>query len=265
MTRLDPGRYVEHLREDSVRFRTVLADCDPGAPVPSCPEWTAADLLWHLAGVQWFWGEVIGRRPAGPEESWRARDRPADRAALLAFFDVASARLSDALDRADPTDAAWSWSAEQTVGFTVRRQAHEALIHRLDAEQAAGEVTGLDPALAADGVAELMEVMYGGTPPPWASFTPARGTVELHLTDVDVRLHVQPGHLAGVDPGSGHDITGPHVVVSEATTPPSATVSGTAADVDAWLWRRRDDGLITARGDPATYDHFRAAVDQPVD
>ena len=62
--------------------------------------------------------------------------------------------LARVLEAADPADEAWNWSDDHTVGFILRRQAHEALIHRLDAEQAAGDVTELDPRLAADGVEE---------------------------------------------------------------------------------------------------------------
>ncbi|MGM3262735.1 maleylpyruvate isomerase N-terminal domain-containing protein, partial [Klebsiella pneumoniae] len=82
-----------------------------------------------------------------------------------AAAEQASADLVAELRAADPAEPAWSWSADRTVGFTVRRQAHEALVHRLDAEQAAGAVTALDPALAADGVHEALAVMFGAEPP----------------------------------------------------------------------------------------------------
>ena len=49
MARLDFPDYLEHIRSESRRFREVLSTCDPDARVPGCPEWNAADLLWHLA------------------------------------------------------------------------------------------------------------------------------------------------------------------------------------------------------------------------
>ena len=52
----------------------------------------------------------------------------------------------------------WSWANDQTAGFSYRRQAHEALIHRLDAELAGGERTAIDARLAADGVGEVLGV-----------------------------------------------------------------------------------------------------------
>ena len=65
--------YLDHIRTESARFREVLADCDPSARVPACPDWDAADLLWHLAGVQVFWAKVVRHRPG------RARRRSTSR------------------------------------------------------------------------------------------------------------------------------------------------------------------------------------------
>ena len=104
MSRLTPSAYLSALEAESARFRTTLADCDPAARVPSCPAWTAADLLGHLTEVQAFWAAAVEGRPEQPEE--REQDaRPA--AALadgLAAFDAAHARLAAALRDADPDE-----------------------------------------------------------------------------------------------------------------------------------------------------------------
>src|SRR3954453_2148940 len=127
--------YLAHLAEDSERFAEVLRRVDPGERVPSCPDWNAADLLWHLGEVQWFWSRVIRFRPVHardlPEPAPR---RPRDVDALRLFGDRHTADLVQALASAAPEEKAWSWSDDHSVGFTYRRQAHEALIHRLDAE-----------------------------------------------------------------------------------------------------------------------------------
>src|SRR3546814_12271564 len=68
MTLLPTDAYREHIRLESSRFRDVLASIDPATPVPSCPEWTAADLLWHLSGVQDFWSHVVTHRPQAPQD-----------------------------------------------------------------------------------------------------------------------------------------------------------------------------------------------------
>lgn len=263
-TRLDFPAYLEHLRLNSARFRDVLADCDPTARVPACPDWDASDLLWHLAGVQWFWASTIRDRPAAPTEDSPRPDRPGTYPELLAFFDECSADLVAQLEAADPAEPAWSWAPEQTVGFTFRRQAHEALIHRLDAEQTAGHVTPLDPRLAADGVAELMEVMYGGEAPPWGRTEMGEELVRIEMTDVGESLFVRPGMFYGTDPDSGKNHDGPHLLLAEPGEA-AALVRGPAGDLDAWLWKRRDDAGIEVSGDRPAYDAVIRAVSEPLD
>ncbi|WP_134741716.1 maleylpyruvate isomerase family mycothiol-dependent enzyme [Nocardioides sp. 503] len=270
MTRLAFSAYLEHLRSDSARFRDVLAGCDPAARVPACPDWDAADLLWHLAGVQRFWAGRIRSRPAAPTEADFADQpaRPATYDGLLAYFDEHSASLLAELAAADPAEPAWSWAPEQTVGFTFRRQAHEALIHRLDAEQTArqatGEVTDLDPALAADGVAELLDVMYGGEAPAWGRLDLGEGLVQVELIDVGESLFVRPGTLHGTDPESGKAYDGPHLLLVEPGEA-AALVRGRAADLDAWLWKRRSADGIEVSGDRAVHEAMLAAVSEPLD
>ncbi|MFC6345103.1 maleylpyruvate isomerase N-terminal domain-containing protein, partial [Nocardioides hankookensis] len=108
MTRLDFADYLRHLESDSARFREVLADCDPDARVPGCPDWTAADLLWHLARVQWFWGTTIRTRPAPPEgdddDEVGGPERPASYGGLLAAYVEYSALLVSELRAADPAE-----------------------------------------------------------------------------------------------------------------------------------------------------------------
>lgn len=263
MSRLTSDEYLHHIRTESRRFRDVLAACDPAARVPGCPDWDAADLLFHLGGVQHFWSTIVRQRPEGPEKLEHP-DRPATYHGLLAFFDASSAALVAALEEADPAEPAWTWSTEQTVGFTFRRQAHEALIHRLDAEQAADRETPLDRALSADGVLESLDVMFGGTT-PWGTFTPGEGLVRFDLTDAGESVWVRLGRFTGTDPeGTSHD-EDDLAVVEDPGTEPDVVVDGPAAALDAWLWRRRGDDGIAVSGDESVYTRFRAIVDNPID
>ncbi|GAW49536.1 MULTISPECIES: maleylpyruvate isomerase N-terminal domain-containing protein [unclassified Nocardioides] len=265
MARLAFDGYLTHLRDESARFRAVLTDCDPEARVPGCPEWTAADLLWHLAGVQRFWATIIGTRPAGPGEHDELA-RPATYEEMLTAYDDHSAALVAELEAADPAEVAWSWAPEQTVGFTFRRQAHEALIHRLDAEQTAGQVTALDPELAADGVDEALAVMFGGKP-AWGSFSGLPHHVRVDIADTGESVWVQLGTFSGTDPESEQSYADePDIdVVVDPGTEPDAVVSGAAGVLDAWLWRRGDDAEIAVTGDRGIYDRFREAVNHPID
>jgi uncharacterized protein (TIGR03083 family) len=271
--RLEYPIYLDHIRQESARFRAVLADCDPAARVPSCPDWDAADLLWHLAGVQLFWAKILRHRPHAPDDPEIAdepeAERPESYAELLDAFDDYSHALATELERADPEAEAWHWSGDNRVGTTYRRQAHEALIHRVDAELAAGvPVTPFDAALADDGVAEVLGVMYGGTP-PWGTFTPTGETVAVRMTDTGTDLLVALGKFSGTDPEGGKTYEDEDdLSLVEAGAEPLATISGTAADLDAWLWKRNtgwgDDNRIRVEGDRITMEKLVAILGQPI-
>jgi uncharacterized protein (TIGR03083 family) len=264
-TRLPPERYLQHLESDSARFREVLEATPAGTPVPSCPDWDADDLLWHLATVQRQWAVVVTQRPAGPDELQDTEpDRPSSRTELLLAFDRWSGELLDALGAAPVTDAAWNWSQDHTVGFILRRQAHEALIHRLDAEQCAGSVTVLDPELASDGVVEALEVMYGGCP-AWGTQAPTKAHVRVDCTDTDVQVWVNLARFTGTSPdGTVHD-EDDIIVVADPGVEPDALVQGTAGALDQWLWHRSDGSDLDTEGSPAVLATFRSVLSQPID
>jgi uncharacterized protein (TIGR03083 family) len=265
-TRLSPDVYLAHLRSESLRFRDVLADCNPEARVPACPDWKASDLLWHLATVQRWWAEVLAARPSRPEETDPPRPETYDE--LLGAYDEWSRALADGLADADPRDEAWTWSDDHTVGFILRRQAHEALVHRVDAEQAAGVASELDATLAADGVDEVLDVMYGGMP-AWGSWTPGEGTVRVDVTDTGEQIWLRFGMFSGTDPDSGTSYADEedfHVVAApeDEDVEPDVVVDGTAQALDLWLWNRADDSAISVVGDDTIHERFRAVVGTPI-
>jgi uncharacterized protein (TIGR03083 family) len=264
--RLSADAYRSHLRSESLRFREVVASCDPSARVPACPDWNAADLLWHLATVQRWWAEVLAARPVRPEEVDPPRPETYD--GLLAVFDEWSASLSAVLESADPHDEAWNWSDDHTVGFILRRQAHEALVHRVDAEQAAGVASELDASLASDGVHECLDVMFGGCP-PWGSWAPGESTARVDVTDTGESFWLRFGTFSGTDPDSGTSYAGEedfHVVDApdDEDVEPDVVVDGPAAALDLWLWHRGDDADVSVAGDQAVHARFLAVVDNPI-
>jgi uncharacterized protein (TIGR03083 family) len=263
MTRLDHTTYLQHIRDESRKFRDTLADCDPAAPVPTCPEWRADDLLWHLGEVQHWWTWMVQHRPKGPDE-YPEPDRPGDHAGLLSFYDEQYVALVDALAGADPADAAWTWHPQhKDVAFIFRRQAHEALIHRRDAELAAHTISPFPSDLAADGVDEVLDVMYGGCP-PWGEFSGLPHYVRLDLTDTSDSVWVQLGRFHGTDPeGIEHDEDDIHVVTDPGIEP-DAVIRGTAEALDARLWRRADGADTHLAGDLTIIARFRAVVHQPI-
>lgn len=245
--------FLTTIRDESARFRAALADC-PDRTVPTCPDWSTDDLLWHLAEVQWFWGTIVSQNVAEPDGIEHPQ-RPEGRRATLAAFDDASRALQDTL-RATPADEArWMWAADEalhTAGYIRRRQAHEALIHRVDAElTAGGDISAIDAVLAADGVDEVVDVMYGRDH-PLVTFTPAQDrVVELVATDVDRHWVLQLGRETATIDGEEIDDANFRPAPNATAT---ATVSGTAADLDLWLWNRPAAADLTRSGEPATLD-----------
>ena len=224
----------------------------------------AADLLWHLAEVQWFWGTVIRTRPLGPDAAAEEPERPKSYDGLLEAFDTYSAALIGALEEADPAEQAWSWSTEQTVGFTFRRQAHEALIHRLDAEQTAGPGHPAGPRAGGRRRGRVLDVMYGGAP-PWGEFAPLP-PLRPGRPERPGRVGVGPDRrFTGTDPSDQVEYDDDDIrVVADPGTAPDVVVHGPAASLDAWLWRRGDDRDLRVSGDRNVYDHFRKAVEHPI-
>lgn len=53
---MDRKRYLECLAADERRLRELAGGADLATPVPSCPDWTLADLVEHVA--------LVARRPA---------------------------------------------------------------------------------------------------------------------------------------------------------------------------------------------------------
>jgi uncharacterized protein (TIGR03083 family) len=257
--------YLSHLRTESARFAGVLRATDPAAPVPSCPDWTADDLLWHLAEVFFFWGTVVRDRLDDPDPADAATPaRPSHRAALLAVYDGATAALLHALATTPDDVAVWSWSTDGSAGFVRRRMAHEALIHRVDAELTAGVAPELDPALATDGVHEALQHFYGGHP-GWATYEGSGPTGRVRTSDTRAEWLVQVGGFSGLSPNTGKTYDGePTLELLDAGTP-SFTVSATAADLDSWIWNRPPRVEPTVEGDRADFGAFAALVAKGVD
>lgn len=250
--------YDRHLRADSQRFRQVMGGLDPDVAIPSCPEWDAAELLWHLAEVQMFWGLIVEHRLTDPERTEEMQAaRPVSYRELLELYDRESSRLVEALESAPDEATVWTWSDDESVAFVRRRQAHEALIHRVDAELAAGLESVVDAELAADGIDEVLSAFVGGIP-GWASFEPDGTTVRLDATDARRVWHLALGRMTGTSPNTGTAYDLAALVVVDDPAAPDALIAGSAVDLDLWLWGR---GPLTAvTGDDSLAERLRGMI-----
>jgi len=252
--------YLTHLRRESTLFASVIAATDPARPVPSCPGWTAGDLLWHLTEVQMFWGRVVADRLRDPAAAMdTATERPDAPEVALDLFRRESAHLIDALEHADDADEVWTWADDTTVGFVRRRQAHEAMIHRVDAEQAARAETPLDPGMAGDGIDELLRVYVGGVP-AWADFIPDGTSIRVVATDPARVWQAAMGRMVGTSPDSGKSYDLPALREGDAEREPTTAITGSAIDLDLWMWGRRNAAGIGVAGDAALVDRLREVI-----
>lgn len=209
----------------------------PGAlalDVPSCPEWTVADLVRHLGGVQSWWEAAVRGEGAEPDRADLATLRePGDD--LLGWWRDRSESFLATLN-STPIDApVWCWWTDErrdTVHGVAWRQAHEAVVHRWDAEAATGTPTPVEPAVAADGVDEFA-----------ARFLPNDGwgaPVRLRAEDADRTWTFTPD---SADPAG----------------PVAVDLTGPAERLYLVLWRRLAPGAIEVSGDGDTLSAFLAA------
>jgi uncharacterized protein (TIGR03083 family) len=239
---MDPATHLRSLRLESERFaRAARGPLD--ARVPSCPDWSLGDLVWHLGGVQWFWAEVVRARATDRDGIEEPSDVPDDR--LPAWFDDVNARLIASLESTPAETRVWSWAGgEQDVAWVARRQAHEATVHRWDAQRATGEPEPVDASLAADGIDEYFEWMFG--PEDVQRFD---GTVGVQLAPTEGEttwvVSVRDGRI---------DLGG------DAATA-DVTARGSASDLLLLLWRRLGPDDVQVEGDRSALERFLALVD----
>ncbi|MGK5558115.1 maleylpyruvate isomerase family mycothiol-dependent enzyme, partial [Actinomadura kijaniata] len=217
---VDAVDYLAALRRELDAFGAALDD-DLSAPVEHCGDWRLVDLAVHLgAGNLW----VVAAVREGHGDSNDEDAAPRDQAALKAWYAWTADALVQTLS-VDPSTEAWTFFPPHTVGFWRRRRAQETLMHRWDAEHALGSTTPMDPALAADGVAEVFDTMAPRMISRGAATRPDRA-VRITATDSD-RCWTY---------GTGE---------------PVAEVSGTAEDLLLALWGRKpwDAGSVVWAGD----------------
>jgi uncharacterized protein (TIGR03083 family) len=235
----DKDFFVDAVRREGELFLTTARSADLTAPVPPCPKWTVWDLVRHL-GVVYEWQRthfLTGKTTQPTHERTTAPEGEA----VYDWFAEQHAAVLAGLDELDPEAPAWNWSVQPETGaFWHRRMAHETAVHRWDAQSAAGLPQPVDPSLASDGVAEVLEVFLPGGRRKGPE--DAEGVVRLVATDTgaDWTVRVRGTDIAVLDTDTVLD-TGPGA---------QSAAAGTASDLLLALWGRVQFDVLQLEGDP---------------
>lgn len=259
---------LEIIARESDRFAEVLADCAPDAACPTCPEWTAQDLLWHLTGVHLFWSRVLGEDIRTDEAAEAAQssepERPADVPGMLGLRKNATLHLLDQLAHHGDDEARWTWwPADQTVGFTRRMQTYEATMHRVDAELTAGsEVSPIAPDVAAGAVDHCVDVMWAWEPVGSSDETAA--VVELVASDSGDRWLVDVGRFYGTGVRSGKEYDIARARRATEGSEPTGSVTGTAEQLALWAWGRAPIDSVQIAGSDDAVAAVKRLIEQGI-
>ncbi len=230
---MDTDRYLEHLRADAARLADAARASGLAAKVPTCPEWDVTALVEHVGAVYAHKIECmrLRRRPEEWTKETPAGTDPVDW--LTAELDT----LVGELVSRGPDAPAYTWyPPDQTVGFWYRRMAQETVVHRVDAEAAAGHPSVVDDDIALDGIDEMLRVFLGGPwweeePEPAATgstyaITAAGETWRVTLQTTAVTIARGPGDAVAEVTGMPYD-----VLMWVWGRPSSAAVSGDVTEL----------------------------------
>jgi len=237
---MELSQYLDSVRDNARLFVEAVRKAGAEAPVPTCPDWTVADLARHQGRV-FYWISATIETKAQEHVDRTPFEEDAERSDPLTFVEAGAEHALAVLDAADPDTPVWNW-LDQGPGparFWFRRMAHEIVVHRADAESAAAGRIGtshVEPAeLAADGIDEFLaflELRGRGSRPPQLS-----GSYHFHTTDVS-------GEWVVVFDGDGVTVRREHAKADVA-------VRGPASDLELFLYNRRGSEGLETFGDPA--------------
>lgn len=226
---MDGASYLRCFRREMDAFRTCVAEGDLGAPIAYREEFAGpvdlaglaravghSNLFTAACVTEWTGGDTPpdGAPPLAPQ----------DRGELLRWLEGTAELLVMSLD-VDPETPAWGHFTPPNAGYWQRSIAVETMLHRWDAQQTVDVPAPLDPALAAAGVAEVLDVLAPkmvGVGKAW----PPDACVKFTASDTGDWWIYGPGD-------------------------PVAEVAGTAGELLLMLWGRltKDDPALEWDGD----------------
>ena len=209
--------------EEAGRSLITYAEKDLDANVPNCPGWNNLELLNHMKVIWWF---VAAQIVAGNDSE---RAIPSDE-----ILDSPLSQLTHLMDTFKSSDFSspawsWTWGSDKTVGFFIRRIAHENTVHDWDAKNALGIDGQIPTLLALDGIEEKLFLVSETLRVSESGATLPNASIHLHCTDCEGEWMLSP---------SGADLK----IVREHGKG-DAAVRGEAKQILLYLWGRKIENL----------------------
>jgi uncharacterized protein (TIGR03083 family) len=252
MDRLGYDRYDAEFEAVTARLAAAAIACAPDDPAPACPEWTVRDVVTHVGtGHRWA-ADIIERRLREPVAQTPA-PAPQEQAQWPDWLAEGARRLRVAVRDGGPEQPVWTWQADKTAGFWLRRMLHDELVHRFDIELAGDHIGEVAPDLAADGVTDLLECITTLTRPRYKERSNFGG-----LAGDGQTLKFRPADLAGSEWFVERDATG--VNWRHSDEPADVTVRAPARELLLVLNRRLDPAAakVEISGDAELFAHWLA-------
>ncbi|MDH6110585.1 uncharacterized protein (TIGR03083 family) [Kitasatospora sp. MAP12-15] len=279
MSLLNHERLCEGIAAEAGAFAKALSFVELDRMSPTCPEWTAGQLIVHLHQALGWAAELVEtqapafRPPAGAVEGagtgatdWTAavaelaKDSPGrmdeDGEQVYDWLLDQADRLVAALRAAGPQGPVWTPFGPHLADFWASWAVMETAVHRADAELLAGRDFVLDAALSQDSIDYWLRSLADPATAPFfdprvANLAGTGQTLLFRVTD-PVRDTADSWLITRTPDG-------PQTVVAPpAGTAADVTVTGPAAQLLLLLKRRApiDDSEVAVTGEAALLRHW---------
>ncbi|MGH8990140.1 MAG: maleylpyruvate isomerase family mycothiol-dependent enzyme [Acidimicrobiia bacterium] len=238
---MDKKDYLEAVATNSEQFAAAVRRAGYDTRVPTCPEWSVTNLVEHFSGVH-RWVTMLFELRAQSMPNRDEVPHPPEGTDWLDWFEAGVAPLLAHLEQAGPDLSIWNWQVGGPAdsSYWPRRMAHEAVIHRADAEAAAGVASVVEPPdLAADGIDEFLgfvELRRRHDP----ESVSVEGTFHFHTTDTEGEWLVE--------------ITPEAVSVRREHAKAPVAVRGPAGALELFLYNRGPADGLEILGEAALMD-----------
>jgi uncharacterized protein (TIGR03083 family) len=242
---MDVARFVEALHEHTDGFAKAVADADPDATVPTCPEWPVRVLVGHIGQAHRWAASIVRSGPSPVPDPFEAD--PGAQGEWQGWLRTGAEDLADAVLTAGVRPV-WTFFGDGPATFWLRRMVHDIVVHHADGALAAGSAFGVAPDLADDAISEWLELL---SHPLTHTIKP--GVAELRGTGQTLQLSTRTGQdwLITRTPD------GPRWTRDTAHTA-DATITGAVGDLLLVLTRRLPVGEVTITGERELVDHWLA-------